>query len=232
MDGNSEILLFYRISPFCAGLPASLSMPLFRHAEFVTSIAKPAGLPVAKGPEIAFVGRSNAGKSSAINALVGHTRLAYVSKTPGRTQLLNLFRTPAGLYLVDLPGFGFAKVPEAVRRGWADLIERYLHEREALVGLIHIMDVRHPLTALDRQLLDWFLPSGKPVHVLLTKADKLSHGARAATLAQVRRALAPWSGQVTVQLFSALRKQGVEEVETVVGGWLTGILLEPDGAHI
>ena len=205
-------------------------MPLFRHAEFVTSIAKPAGLPAAKGPEIAFVGRSNAGKSSAINALVGHTRLAYVSKTPGRTQLINLFRTPAGLYLVDLPGFGYAKVPEAIRRGWAELIERYLREREALVGLVHIMDVRHPLTALDRQLLDWFLPSGKPVHILLSKSDKLSRGARAATVAQVRHALASWEGQVTVQAFSALSKLGVEEAEAVVQGWLAGILPEPVGA--
>lgn len=207
-------------------------MSLFRHAEFVTSIAKPAGLPAAKGPEIAFVGRSNAGKSSAINALVGHTRLAYVSKTPGRTQLLNLFRTPSGLYLVDLPGFGFAKVPEAVRRGWAELIERYLREREALVGLIHIMDARHPLTALDRQLLDWFLPSGKPVHVLLSKSDKLSRGARAATVAQVRRALASWEGQVTVQAFSALSKLGVEEAEAVVQGWLAGVLPEAAGTEV
>lgn len=207
-------------------------MPLFRHAEFVTSIAKPAGLPAAKGPEIAFVGRSNAGKSSAINALVGHTRLAYVSKTPGRTQLLNLFRTPAGLYLVDLPGFGYAKVPEAIRRGWAELIERYLREREALVGLIHIMDVRHPLTALDRQLLDWFLPSGKPVHILLSKADKLSRGARAATVVQVRRALAAWEGQVTVQAFSALSKLGVEEAEAVVQGWLAGVLPEAAGTEV
>lgn len=207
-------------------------MPLFRHAEFVTSIAKPAGLPAAKGPEIAFVGRSNAGKSSAINALVGHTRLAYVSKTPGRTQLLNLFRTPSGLYLVDLPGFGFAKVPEAVRRGWAELIERYLREREALVGLIHIMDARHPLTALDRQLLDWFLPSGKPVHVLLSKSDKLSRGARAATVAQVRRALTSWEGQVTVQAFSALSKLGVEEAEAVVQGWLAGVLPEAAGTEV
>lgn len=207
-------------------------MSLFRHAEFVTSIAKPAGLPAAKGPEIAFVGRSNAGKSSAINALVGHTRLAYVSKTPGRTQLLNLFRTPSGLYLVDLPGFGFAKVPEAVRRGWAELIERYLREREALVGLIHIMDARHPLTALDRQLLDWFLPSGKPVHVLLSKSDKLSRGARAATVAQVRRALTSWEGQVTVQAFSALSKLGVEEAEAVVQGWLAGVLPEAAGTEV
>jgi len=207
-------------------------MSLFRHAEFVTSIAKPAGLPAAKGPEIAFVGRSNAGKSSAINALVGHTRLAYVSKTPGRTQLLNLFGTPSGLYLVDLPGFGFAKVPEAVRRGWAELIERYLREREALVGLIHIMDARHPLTALDRQLLDLFLPSGKPVHVLLSKSDKLSRGARAATVAQVRRALTSWEGQVTVQAFSALSKLGVEEAEAEVQGWLAGVLPEAAGTEV
>ena len=201
-------------------------MSIFRKAVFHTTVADLRDLPADSRCEVAFAGRSNAGKSSAINTLANHSRLAFVSKTPGRTQLLNLFRTPAGLYLVDLPGFGYAKVPEAIRRGWAELIERYLREREALVGLIHIMDVRHPLTALDRQLLDWFLPSGKPVHILLSKADKLSRGARAATVVQVRRALAAWEGQVTVQAFSALSKLGVEEAEAVVQGWLAGVLPE------
>ncbi|MBW7657396.1 ribosome biogenesis GTP-binding protein YihA/YsxC [Hydrogenophilus thermoluteolus] len=191
----------------------------FRGTAFVTSIAKPAGLPPAAGPEVAFVGRSNAGKSSAINTLTGHKRLAYVSRTPGRTQLLNIFRTPAGCYLVDLPGFGYAKVPEAVRRQWVGLIEHYLMNRDALIGLVHVMDARHPLTPLDWQLLEWFAPRGLPVHILLSKADKLSRGKAAATLAEVRRALAPRGWQVSAQLFSALQRTGVAEVETVVGNW-------------
>lgn len=200
----------------------------FRGTAFVTSIAKPGGLPAAAGPEVAFVGRSNAGKSSAINTLTGHRRLAYVSRTPGRTQLLNLFRTPAGCYLVDLPGFGFAKAPEAIRREWAGLIEHYLMTREALIGLIHVMDLRHPLTALDWQLLEWFAPRGLPVHILLNKADKLSRGSAAATRAAVAREVAERGWRVSVQLFSALKGQGIEEVETVVGTWFDAASRPPD----
>lgn len=195
-------------------------MPLFRNATFEISIAKPSGLPPPSGAEIAFAGRSNAGKSSAINTLAGHVRLAYVSKTPGRTQLLNFFRLNNGALLVDLPGYGYAAVPEKVRREWSGLIETYLRTRESLVGLVLIMDSRHPLTPLDRQMIDWFAPSGRPLHVLLTKSDKLSRGAAAAALQEVRRALAPFGPQVTVQLFSSLKKSGVEEAERVLGGWL------------
>ncbi len=195
-------------------------MPLFRNAQFEISIAKPSGLPPAGGAEIAFAGRSNAGKSSAINTLAGHVRLAFVSKTPGRTQLINFFRLNCGAVLVDLPGYGYAAVPERVKQQWQGLMEKYLKERESLIGLVLIMDVRRPLTELDRRMLDWFLPSGRPVHVLLTKSDKLSRGAASAALHEVRRALAPHGDQVTVQLFSSLKKSGVEEVERVVGGWL------------
>lgn len=196
-------------------------MPLFRNAQFEISIAKPSGLPSPSGAEVAFAGRSNAGKSSAINTLAGHVRLAYVSKTPGRTQLLNFFRLNCGALLVDLPGYGYAAVPEKVRRQWAGLIETYLKERESLVGLVLIMDARHPLTELDRQMIGWFAPSGKPIHVLLTKSDKLTRGPANATLLAVRKELGGRYGdQVSVQLFSSLKKQGVEEVEKVVGGWL------------
>ncbi|MDX9716553.1 ribosome biogenesis GTP-binding protein YihA/YsxC [Thauera sp. WH-2] len=199
-------------------------MPLFRNAQFEISIAKPSGLPPPSGPEIAFAGRSNAGKSSAINTLAGHVRLAFVSKTPGRTQLLNFFRLNSGALLVDLPGYGYAAVPEKVRREWAGLIETYLKKRESLIGLVLIMDSRHPLTPLDRQMIDWFAVSRRPIHVLLTKSDKLSRGAAAAVLQEVRRALAPLGPQVTVQLFSSLKKSGVEEAEKVIGGWLLGDL--------
>ena len=199
-------------------------MPLFRNAQFEISIAKPSGLPPPSGPEIAFAGRSNAGKSSAINTLAGHVRLAFVSKTPGRTQLLNFFRLNSGALLVDLPGYGYAAVPEKVRREWAGLIETYLKKRESLIGLVLIMDSRHPLTPLDRQMIDWVAVSRRPIHVLLTKSDKLSRGAAAAVLQEVRRALAPLGPQVTVQLFSSLKKSGVEEAEKVIGGWLLGDL--------
>lgn len=195
-------------------------MSLFRNAKFEISIAKAGDLPIPDGPEIAFAGRSNAGKSSAINTLADHTRLAYVSKTPGRTQLINFFRLDCGAVMVDLPGYGYAKVPEAIRRQWVGLLENYLRRRENLVGLVLIMDSRHPLTPLDRQMIEWFVPSGRPIHALLTKADKLSRNEAAATLAAVRRELAGLGAQVTVQLFSSLKKVGMEEVEHTVAGWL------------
>lgn len=195
-------------------------MPLFRNAQFEISIAKPSGLPPPSGAEIAFAGRSNAGKSSAINTLAGHVRLAFVSKTPGRTQLINFFRLNCGAQLVDLPGYGYAAVPEKIRRQWQGLIETYLKERESLIGLVLMMDARHPMTDLDRQMIDWFAPSGRPIHVLLTKSDKLSRGPANATLLAVRRELAAYGPHVTAQLFSSLKKTGVEEVERVVSGWL------------
>ncbi|MDR2924365.1 MAG: ribosome biogenesis GTP-binding protein YihA/YsxC [Azoarcus sp.] len=197
-------------------------MPIFRHAQFETSIAKPSALPLPDGPEIAFAGRSNAGKSSAINTLADHTRLAYVSKTPGRTQLLNFFRLQCGARLVDLPGYGYAAVPEKIRREWQGLIEEYLCTRENLAGLVLMMDARHPLTPLDWQMIGWFAPSGRPIHILLTKSDKLSRGAAATALNQVRGALKQYRGgeRLTAQLFSSLTKTGTEECERVVGEWL------------
>ena len=195
-------------------------MPLFKNATFEISIAKPGGLPPPIGAEIAFAGRSNAGKSSAINTLTDHNRLAFVSKTPGRTQLINFFRMQCGAALVDLPGYGYAEVPEKIRLQWQGLLERYLRTRENLIGLVVIMDSRHPLKQLDRQMLDWFAPTGRPMHVLLTKSDKLSRGEAQKTLLETRRDLAAWGGQVTVQLFSSLKKQGMDEVERTVSGWL------------
>jgi GTP-binding protein len=195
-------------------------MSLFRHAVFETSVAKPQDLPQATGPEIAFAGRSNAGKSSAINTLAGHTRLAFVSKTPGRTQLINLFRLPNGAALVDLPGYGYADVPANVRRQWQGLLEHYLSRRQALAGLVMIMDARRPLTDLDRQMANWFGPTGKPIHCLLTKADKLNRQEQAAILRQVRGDVAGAGSAITVQLFSSLKRTGIEEAEGIIGNWL------------
>ncbi|TBR13892.1 ribosome biogenesis GTP-binding protein YihA/YsxC [Rugosibacter aromaticivorans] len=195
-------------------------MALFRHATFEISAAKPSDLSPSLGPEIAFAGRSNAGKSSAINTLVGHTRLAFVSKTPGRTQLINLFRMKNGAALVDLPGYGFAQVPLAVRLQWQGLLEEYLIRRSNLVGLVLIMDSRRPLTELDRKMIGWFAPTGRPIHCLLTKSDKLTRQEQTKTLLDARVALAEYDAGVTVQLFSSLKKTGMEEVERIVGGWL------------
>ena len=195
-------------------------MSLFRHAVFEISVAKPGDLAPSVAPEIAFAGRSNAGKSSAINTLAGHTRLAYVSKTPGRTQLINLFRLRSGAYLVDLPGYGYAAVPESVRKQWRHLLEHYLTRRANLTGLVLIMDCRHPLTELDAQMIDWFVVTAKPIHILLTKSDKLSRQEATKTLALVREAVGAYGSQITVQLFSSLKKLGMEEAETVIGGWL------------
>jgi len=195
-------------------------MSLFRNAQFEISVAKPNGLPPPAGPEVAFAGRSNAGKSSAINTLCDHVRLAFVSKTPGRTQLINFFRLRNGAVLVDLPGYGYAEVPEAIRLQWQRLLEDYLTRRPNLVGLVLIMDSRHPLKDRDRVMIGWFAPSGRPIHVLLTKSDKLTRSEQAATLAAVRKELAPLGEQVTVQLFSSLKKTGIEEAERIVGSWL------------
>ncbi|MBL8460572.1 MAG: YihA family ribosome biogenesis GTP-binding protein [Zoogloea sp.] len=196
-------------------------MSLFRNARFEISVAKPNGLPPPGGPEVAFAGRSNAGKSSAINTLCDHVRLAFVSKTPGRTQLINFFRLRNGAVLVDLPGYGYAEVPEAIRLQWQRLLEDYLTRRPNLVGLVLIMDSRHPLKDRDRVMIGWFAPSGRPIHVLLTKSDKLTRSEQSATLAAVRKELAPLGEQVTVQLFSSLKKTGIEEAERIVGSWLS-----------
>lgn len=195
-------------------------MSVFRHAVFEISVAKPSGLPPAMTPEVAFAGRSNAGKSSCINTLAGHTRLAFVSKTPGRTQLINFFRLRNGASLVDLPGYGYADVPEPIRRQWKHLLEEYLTRRESLVGLVMIMDARRPLTDLDWQMLEWFGPRGLPIHLVLTKADKLNRAEQAAAMRQVREALVAAGDQVTVQLFSSLKKTGIDEAERVIGAWL------------
>jgi GTP-binding protein len=201
-------------------------MSLFSRLRFHTTVNDLRMLPPT-GMEVAFAGRSNAGKSSAINTLANHTRLAYVSKTPGRTQHINYFELGEGRYLVDLPGYGYAEVPEAVRKHWEGLLGHYLQTRPNLIGLVLIMDARHPLKPLDRQMLDWFRTTGRPVHVLLTKADKLTRQAQTATLREVEAALDAWPG-ATVQLFSSLKKFGIEATEAVLQGWFERAAPNPE----
>jgi GTP-binding protein len=195
-------------------------MPLFQNATFYLSAHDLKDLPPPVGVEVAFAGRSNAGKSSALNTLANHNRLAFVSKQPGRTQLINFFSLGGDRYLVDLPGYGYAKVPEAMRKHWQLVLSNYLSHRSTIGGLVLVMDCRHPLTPLDRQMLDWFSPTGRPIHVLLTKSDKLSRSEANKTLMAVRKELNQHWPNCTVQLFSSLKKQGVEEAETVIGQWL------------
>lgn len=195
-------------------------MNLFQNAKFFTTVNHLKDLPDTPA-EIAFVGRSNAGKSSAINTLTNHTRLAYVSKTPGRTQHINFFELSDGNFMVDLPGYGYAQVPEAVRAHWVKLLGDYLQKRRQLIGLILIMDARHPLKELDLRMLDFFHTTGRPVHILLSKADKLSKNEQIKTLSAVKKSLESYAERqaVSVQLFSSLKKQGMDEVNVVVGRW-------------
>ncbi len=194
-------------------------MGLFSQATFFTTVNHLKDLPLHGGKEVAFVGRSNAGKSSAINTLANHTRLAFTSKTPGRTQHLNYFSLGDNRYLVDLPGYGYAKVPPDVQAHWEQLLGQYLQTREELAGLVVIMDARHPLTDRDQGMLDWFMPTNKPVHILLTKSDKLSRQQSTKTLREVREFLTEYFPHCTAQLFSSLKKQGIEEAEAVIAGW-------------
>ncbi|MGD1976836.1 MAG: ribosome biogenesis GTP-binding protein YihA/YsxC [Gammaproteobacteria bacterium] len=183
-------------------------MSRYQHASFMTSAARPGQFVPDRGREVAFAGRSNAGKSSALNAITGRRGLARTSKTPGRTQLVNFFSLGSDARLVDLPGYGFAKVPETIRRNWRHLMQAYFSQRSSLSGLLVVMDCRRPMSEGDRQMLDLARQAGCPAHILLTKADKLSRGKAQAALLAVRRQL---EEAATVQLFSALRGTGVAE---------------------
>jgi GTP-binding protein len=189
---------------------------IFDGATYVASAHDLEQLPLDLGVEVAFVGRSNSGKSSAINTLANHKRLAFVSKTPGRTQLINFFTITQGRTLVDLPGYGYAKVPPAVKAHWTELLAAYVSTRKALKGLVVIMDSRHPMRDLDTELLNWYRPTNKPVHVLLTKSDKLTRNEQAKTLRDVKKQLIEGQYNASVQLFSSLKRTGVPEAELAI----------------
>ena len=192
---------------------------LCQQASFIKSASQVDQCPLDVGYEVAFAGRSNAGKSSAINTILGRRDFARTSKTPGRTQLINFFALTDDTRLVDLPGYGFAKVGAEAKRHWQALIGDYLGQRDNLAGLVLMMDIRHPLTDSDRQMVDWCAASGLRLLVLLTKSDKLSRGAAAATVQQVRRALAQYPAEHAVLAFSALKKSGVEDTLGLLEGW-------------
>ncbi len=190
------------------------------NARYHLSVHDPRVLPKETLPEVAFIGRSNAGKSSALNTLAGRRRLAFVSKTPGRTQLINFFAVDEDAFLVDLPGYGYAGVPLEVRQHWDTLVGEYVFHRPGLAGVIVVMDSRHPLTPQDRRLLDWLFPSGRNVHVLLSKSDKLSAQAAQRTLAQARKDLAQVYPGATAQLFSSLKRTGTVEAQACIERWV------------
>ena len=193
----------------------------YRQACFLKGVARLSALPADVGAEVAFAGRSNAGKSSVINALTGRAALARISKTPGRTQQLNYFVLDDDQHrLVDLPGYGYANVPIAVKRRWAALVEGYLRSRRSLMGVVLLMDARRPFTDADSQLVDWCAHAGLATQVLLNKADKLSRGAAARTLTDARKRLAPLGEQHLVQLFSATRRTGIEALGARLDAWL------------
>jgi GTP-binding protein len=195
-----------------------------QQAAFALSVADDRGLPPSGPPEIAFAGRSNAGKSSAINVLAHRTRLAFTSKTPGRTQQINFFRLRSGALLADLPGYGYAAVPLALKRHWEGFLGRYVATRQALIGLVLIVDARHGIADADRQLLAGFLPSSRPVLVLASKMDKLTASAQRQAERKIVRMIAEafpaHAAQVTVVPFSATRRIGIEAAEATLGRWL------------
>lgn len=192
----------------------------YHQTRFTESATSLADAPADQGMEIAFAGRSNAGKSSAINTLTGQNALARTSKTPGRTRLLNFFKIDDQRRLVDLPGYGYARVPAAVKQEWQEMIESYLHGRRSLCGMVLVMDVRHPLTDFDLGMISWCEKADLPLHILLTKADKLNYGPARNTLLKVQRDLGQFKIVITLQLFSALKKTGIEDLHQLLDEWL------------
>lgn len=209
-----------------------MAAPNYRNATFLQSAGKVSQCPTDTGWEVAFAGRSNAGKSSAINSLTGQPKLARTSKTPGRTQLLNFFSLSDQQRLVDLPGYGFARVPKVVKDAWTRQLEKYLQERQSLRGLILLMDIRRPFQPFDLQMLEWGSAAGMPVHMLLTKADKLKRGPAEATLLQARKRAQTYPEGVSVQLFSSLKHTGHKTLIGVLNAWLTDTsVLEDEESH-
>lgn len=210
-------------------MPLSTRFPvsLLQRARFFVSAARLDQLPPPGPAEVAFVGRSNSGKSSAINVLAGQRRLAFSSRTPGRTRLINLFALPDPLnpddalgYLVDLPGYGYAAVAHEARANWGEVLGRYLRERASLAGVVLLLDIRRGITDQDRNLVNWLAPANRPVLVLLTKADKLPYGQRIKAVAAVRKELAAL-GQLDVVPFSATQRLGLEETTRHIEHWVS-----------
>ena len=196
-----------------------LGSNIYNRAKFLLSVNKLAQLPEDDAIEVAFAGRSNAGKSSAINTITNIKSLCRTSKTPGRTQMINYFSIDPQHHLVDLPGYGYAKVPLQVKNHWQNLLQRYLVERSSLKGVVIIMDVRRPFTEYDTQMLEWCRQSHMSTHILLTKADKLKRGAAKNTLFKVQKLLKSDYSDTTAQLFSSLKKTGVDEAKGVLNEW-------------
>ena len=188
----------------------------YHQATFILSAAQPKQLPPDAGTEVAIVGRSNAGKSSVLNRLTAHKQLARVSKTPGRTQLINIFGLDADRRLMDLPGYGYAKVPEEVQAKWQKVVDHYISQRVCLKGLVLVMDIRHPLKPLDVQLLAYCQARALPVHILLNKSDKLSRLAAKNTHTKVSQFLTQYDNSVSLQCFSALKNTGIAELALVL----------------
>jgi len=211
-------------------MPDYVTVPTINYhdATYLISASNLEQCPADTALEVAFVGRSNAGKSSAINALTEQTKLARTSKTPGRTQLFNFFTLGEERYLVDLPGFGYAKVPPALKRKWQKELGRYLEQRDSLQGLVLLMDIRHPLKDLDEVIIQWCRQASMPLHILLTKADKLKQGAAKATLLQVQKTVGE-PELITLQLFSALKGDGVKILRKQLNKWLIPVV--EDGAE-
>jgi GTP-binding protein len=214
-------------------------MPFLLHqARFFTTVNHLRDLPPTAQPEIAFAGRSNAGKSTAINVLCNQKRLAFASKTPGRTQHINYFSVgPADepvAHVVDLPGYGYAEVPGAAKAHWEALLSSYLQSRAQLCGMILMMDSRRPLTELDRRMIEWFAPTGKPIHTLLTKCDKLTRQESTNALRATKKGLAEfraagYQGELTAQLFSALKRTGLEEAHELIESWIAPDVADNSG---
>ena len=191
----------------------------YHKTHFLTSAPNLKSLPEDSGIEIAFAGRSNAGKSTALNALTNQKNLARTSKTPGRTQLINLFEVEPQCKLVDLPGYGYAAVPEQMKQQWQQALGEYLHKRECLAGIIVLMDIRHPLKDLDQQMIEWAVSADLPILLLLTKADKLSQSERSKQVKMVREAILPFQGDIQVEAFSALKRTGIDRLAAKLDSW-------------